>query len=354
MVTSENTIENELKADIAPYKPAILSIVSILFSLIAGSIVLLAIGKDPLHYFSLLFVRGLGSSLGVIESAIKMAPLLIISAGLLACFSAGLWNIGMDGQFLIGAMLTGWAAPWLCTILPYPVYLVSVALLGISGGMAWILLPAVLKSRYDINEIITTLMMSWVAINLTTWLVKGPINDLSTVPSQTSLIPSVYRMPMIPFTRIHVGLIVGIVTLIGIHWVLKKTTLGYQFRVMLLNKTAAIHAGMRVPRLTIYSLLISGGLAGLAGAGDVLAIKGLFQGNWNPHYAMTAIPLVFLARLNGWAVIPLAFFFSFLAVGGEFVARDLAVPIFFVHVLEGLTLLFFAASQYFEKKWQQQ
>jgi simple sugar transport system permease protein len=248
-------------------------------------------------------------------------------------------------------MLTGWAAPWLTDALPYPAYLVTIAFLGIFGGMAWILLPAVLKARYDINEIITTLMMSWVAINLVTWLVKGPINDLSTVPAQTTVIPAVYRMPIIPFTRIHAGLIIGIATLLGIHWVIRKTTLGYQFRVMHMNKKAAIHAGMGVARLTIYGLLISGGLAGLAGAGDVLAIKGLFQAGWSPQYGMTAIPLVFLARLNGWAVIPLAFFFSFLALGGEFVARDLGVPVFFVHVLEGLTLLFFAASEYFEKKW---
>ena len=316
-----------------------------------GGIILLAIGKNPLIYFGLLFTRGMGASLGVIESIIKMSPLLIISAGLLACFSAGLWNIGTDGQFLIGAMLTGWAAPWLAGFLPYPTYLVTIAIIGIFGGMIWVLLPAVLKARYDINEIITTLMMSWVAINLVTWLVKGPINDLSTVPAQTTLIPSAYRLPMIPFTRIHAGFIIGIATLVGIHWVIKKTTLGYQFRVMRMNKKAARHVGMRVPRLTIYGLLISGGLAGLAGAGDVLAVKGLFQGNWNPQYGMTAIPLVFLARLNGWAVIPLAFFFSFLAIGGEFVARDLGVPVFFVHVLEGLTLLFFAASEYFEKKW---
>lgn len=338
--------------ELDPIRPALLSIVSILFSLLTGSIILLSIGKNPLVYFSLLFARGMGSSFGIIESIIKMAPLLIISAGLLACFSAGLWNIGSDGQFLIGAMLTGWAAPWLCAFLPYPAYLVSVVLLGISGGMAWILLPALLKAHFDINEIISTLMMSWVAVNLTTWLVKGPINDLSTVPAQTTLIPSGDRMPMIPFTRVHAGLILGIAALLGIHWVIRKSTLGYQFRVMQMNKKAAIYAGMHVERLSMYSLLISGGLAGLAGAADVLAVKGLFQANWNPHYGMTAIPLVFLARLNGWAVIPLAFFFSFLALGGEFVARDLGVPIFFVHVLEGLTLLFFAISQYFEKKWE--
>ena len=343
-------IEDTLKNfDLAALKPAVLSIVSILFSLITGGIILLLIGKDPVLYFSLLFARGMGTSLGVIEAIIKMAPLLIISAGLLPCFSAGLWNIGAEGQFLIGAMMAGWAAPMLSVALPFPIYLVAVLLLGIAGGMAWILIPAFVKARSDINEIITTLMMSWVAINLVSWLVKGPINDLSTVPAQTTPIPLVYRMPLIPFSRIHIGLIIGLISILAMHWMIRRTTLGYQFRVMLANKKAARHVGMSVPRLTVYGLLISGGFAGLAGACDVLAIKGLFQGSWNPQYGMTAIPLVFLARLNGWAVIPLVFFFSFLAVGGEFVARDLGVPAFFVHVLEGMTLLFFAASEYFEK-----
>ena len=143
----------------------------------------------------------------------------------------------------------------------------------------------------------------------------------------------------------------GIIALLGMYWVIRRTTLGYQFRVMSANKQAARHVGLSIPRITVLSLFISGGFAGLAGASDVLAIKGLFQAGWNPQYGMTAIPLVFLARLNGWAVIPLAFFFSFLAVGGEFVARDLNIPVFFVHVLEGLTLLYFAAAEYFEKKW---
>ncbi len=336
--------------NLAALKPAALSIVSILFSLISGGIILLLIGKDPVLYFSLLFARGMGSSLGMIEAIIKMAPLLIIAAGLLPCFSAGLWNIGVEGQFLVGAMLAGWAAPMLSAALPFPIYLVAVLLLGITGGLAWILIPAVVKAQSDINEIITTLMMSWVAINLVTWLVKGPINDPSTVPAQTALIPLVYRMPLIPFTRIHIGLIIGLISLLTMHWMIRRTTLGFQFRVMAANKQAARHVGMSVPRLTVYGLLISGGFAGLAGACDVLAIKGLFQGSWNPQYGMTAIPLVFLARLNGWAVVPLAFFFSFLAVGGEFVARDLGVPAFFVHVLEGMTLLFFAASEYFDRR----
>ena len=330
--------------------PAFYSVLSILFSLITGAVILVSIGKNPLSYFGQLFVQGMFSPLGLVESIIKMAPLLIIAAGLLACFSAGLLNIGVEGQFLIGAVLAGWSAPALAIMLPYPVYLISVAAIGAAGGMFWVLLPAVLKARYDMNEIITTLMMNWVAINLVTWLVKGPINDLSTVPAQTALIPMQYRLSMIPFTSVHIGLVVGIVALFIMHYVIRRTTLGYEFRVLLWNKSAAYHAGMNVARITIWSLVISGGFAGLAGVSDVLAIKGLFQGDWNPAYGMTVIPLVFLARFNGWAVVPLAFFFSFLSVGGEFVARDQGVPIFFVHILEGLTLLFFAASEYLEKR----
>ncbi len=330
--------------------PALYSVLSILFALIIGGVILLFIGKNPFIYFGQLFAQGMGTSLGIIESIIKMAPLLIIAAGLMACFSAGLWNIGVEGQFLIGAMLVGWAGPTLAQVLPIPIYLITSAALGAAGGMAWIILPAVLKAKYDLNEIITSMMMTWVAISLVTWLVKGPINDPSVVPAQTALLPMEVRMPMIPFSRIHIGLIVGLIAIIGMHWVIRRTTLGYQFRVLLAAKQAALHAGMNVSRITIWGLLISGGFAGLAGMSDVLAIKGLFQGGWNPGYGMTAIPLVFLARMNGWAIIPLAFYFSFLGVGGEFVARDQGVPVFFVHVLEGLTLLLFAVSEYFEKR----
>jgi simple sugar transport system permease protein len=216
--------------------------------------------------------------------------------------------------------------------------------------MAWALLPAILKARYDLNEIIITIMLNYVALNVVAWLVKGPINDLSVVPAQTTLIPITHRMPSIPYTRIHIGFIVGLIVISGVHWIIRRTTMGYQLRVLFANKKAAVHTGMSVRNITIWALMVSGGFGGLAGVSDVLAIKGLFQGGWNPMYGMTCIPLVFLARLNGYAVIPLSFFFSFLAVGGEFVARDQEVPIFFVHVLEGLMLLFFATGEYIEKR----
>jgi simple sugar transport system permease protein len=330
--------------------PAVNSILSIILAFIAGGIILLFIGKNPFLLYGQLFIQGMGSSLGVIETIIKMASLLIVSAGLIVAFSGGLWNLGMEGQFLMGAMLTGWLAPKLVPCLSLPLYFVTLGAIGFMGGMAWALLPAILKSQYDLNEIIITLMMNYVALNLVAWLVKGPINDLSVVPAQTMLIPMTHRMPKIPYTRIHIGFIIGLIVILGVHWMIRRTTMGYQLRVLFANKKAAVHTGMNVRNITIWSLVVSGGFGGLAGVSDVLAIKGLFQGEWNPMYGMTCIPMVFLARLNGYAVIPLSYFFSFLSVGGEFVARDQEVPIFFVHVLEGLMLLFFAASEYIEKK----
>jgi len=330
--------------------PAVTSILSILSAFVAGGVMLLCIGKNPFLLYGQLFLQGMGSSLGIIETIIKMAPLLIVSAGLIVAFSGGLWNLGIDGQLLIGAMLAGWAAPKLIPFLSYPAYYVVIATVGFTGGMIWTLLPAVLKSRYDLNEIITTLMMNYVALNLVTWLVKGPINDLSVVPAQTTLIPMTHRMPMIPYTRIHIGLIIGLIVILGVHWTIRRTTMGYQMRVLFANKKAALHTGVNVRAITVWSLIVSGGFGGLAGAIDVLAVKGLFPGGWNPMYGVTCIPLVFLARLNGCAVIPLSFFFSFLAVGGEFVARDQNVPIYFVHVMEGLMLLFFATGEYIENR----
>lgn len=330
--------------------PAVNSILAIVAALVAGGIVLFAIGKNPFLFYQQLFTQGMGTSLGLTESIIKMAPLLLLSAGLLIAFSANLWNIGGDGQLLLGAMLVGWLGPILAPYLSVPSFVICMALLGIVGGMAWTVLPAVLKARYNLNEIILTLMMNFLAINLVTWLAKGPIRDPTISYAQTALFPMSHRMPGIPFTRIHVGVIGGLIAILGVHWMIKRTTMGYSLRVLGTNKYAAIYAGMNVRRITMWALLVSGAFAGLAGVNDIMGIKGQLQGGWNPGYTFTCVPLVFLARMNGWAVIPLAFFFSFLGVGGEFVARDLGIPIFFVHVLEGLMLLFFAASEYIEKR----
>jgi simple sugar transport system permease protein len=332
------------------YGPAINSGFAILAALATGAIILLIVGLNPARAYYELFSRGMATHLGITETIIKMAPILMVSAGLILAFRAGLWNLGIDGQFLIGAIVVGWAAPTMIRVLPHGLALLVLGIVGFLGGLLWAVIPAVLKAKYGLNEIITTLMMNFVGLNVTTWLVKGPLKDPTVVPPQTAVIPLEGRLPFLPYTRIHMGLIVGIICLIAVYWLIKRTTFGFRLRILGENRKAAIHCNIDVNRVTVLVLLISGGLAGLAGANDVLGVKGLFQAEWNPSYGFAAIPLVCLANLNGLAVLPLSYFFSFLIIGGELMSRAAQVPVFFVHVIEGLMFLYFAAGEYLQKK----
>jgi simple sugar transport system permease protein len=207
-----------------------------------------------------------------------------------------------------------------------------------------------LKVRWGTNEIITTLMMNYVAINLTSWLVKGPAKDPAVVPPQTRLIPPAARLPDLFGSGVHLGFLVGIVGAIGVAVLFRVTVAGFRLDTLGRNRRAAVHAGMPIDRLAVGALLASGALAGLAGANDVLGVKGLFQGNWNPAYGFAAFALVALARLDGFWLIPFAWLLALLAVGGESMTRPLAIPTSFVALLEGLVLLFFGLALALERR----
>jgi simple sugar transport system permease protein len=331
------------------FAPLLTSLAAIVVAMLLGGVFLALRGKDPLAAYGMLFGRGLGTSYGIAETLIHMAPMLIVSAGLLISLRAGVWNIGIDGQLLIGALFAGVAAATVAGEVANPVMWLIAALAGIGGGLLWALVPGILRVRWGLNEIITTLMMNYVALNVTSWLVKGPVKDPEVVPPQTRLIPRETRLPDIPGTEVHIGLIVGLVVVVLVTILFRHTVLGFMLDVVGRNRQAAIHAGMPVNRLTLVALLASGALAGLAGANDILGVKGLFQGNWNPGYGFAAFALVYLARLNSLWLIPFAYFLSFLAIGGEMMARPLGIPTYFVGMLEGLMLLCFAVATFVER-----
>lgn len=333
------------------YYPWLSSILAIVAAFGVGAIFLAAVGKDPLQAYSLLISRGLGSTFGLTETLIKMAPLLLVSAGLLVALKTGVWNIGIDGQFLVGACLVGIVAPRLAGIGPLWLLLTLCALVGLAGGTAWGLVPALLKVRYGLNEIITTIMMNYVAIYLTSWLVKGPFRDPVVVAPQMPVIPPEFRLPALPFTRIHLGLLAGLAVVLLVYLMFRYSTVGFALTVLGRSRRTALHAGLPVNRLMMAAMLVSAGLAGLAGMNDVLGVKGLFQGEWNPAYGLTGFALVFLARLNGLWVIPMAFFLAWLDFGGELMARTTQIPAFFVPMLEGLMLIFLAIGAAIERKY---
>jgi simple sugar transport system permease protein len=242
-------------------------------------------------------------------------------------------------------------APQLAGFVPLVPLLLICGLVGFGGGLLWGLAPALLKVRHGLNEIITTIMMNYVAIYLTSWLVKGPFKDPTVVAPQMPLISAAFRLPILPFTRVHIGWLLGVLVVLLVYLMFRYSTLGFALNVLGRSRKAAMHAGMPVNRLVVMALLASAGLAGLAGANDVLGVKGVFQGEWNPMYGLTGFALVFLARLNGVGIIPAAYFLAFLDFGGEMMARTAQIPAFFVPMLEGLMLIFLAVGAAVEQRY---
>jgi simple sugar transport system permease protein len=277
-----------------------------------------------------------------------MAPLLLIAAGLIVAFRAGIWNLGGDGQFLLAAVASAALAPVLGTMLPRGPTLIICMGVGALVGMVWSLLPALLKTRYGVNEIITTLMMSFLGVSLANVLIKLAFRDLNTTVPQTRSLAVDDRLPRLFGTTIHCGLLLALLAVVLVHLLMTRTAFGLKLQVLGANRAAAVHAGLKVDRLTLLAFAVSAGLIGLAGAVEVLGVWGTVRADWNPAFGLLVVPLVFLARFNGYAVIGFTLFFSALMVGGESAARRVGVPQHYVLVLVALLLVFLALVEYLD------
>ena len=324
------------------------SVLAVLGACLAGSGLLLLTGHNPWTVYRLIVERGLLDLDGLTESVKRMAPLLVITSGLLICLRAGIWNIGIDGQVVIGAIACGVIAGEVAGSVPRLALLVIGVIAGGIAGSLWTLGPAVLTARFGLNEIITTVMMNYLAFNLVSWLVKGPFKAPEIVTAQTKQIPVGERLPDIPFTDIHIGVLVGLVAVCTVWLLFRETVPGTMLDVLGRNRRAARHSGFPVNRLVIGAFLASGAAAGLAGAIDVLGVHGLFKASYSPGYGFTAFALAYLARLRALAVIPFAALLSVLVIGGDSMSRRADVPVEYVSVLEGLMLIFFALAVWFE------
>jgi general nucleoside transport system permease protein len=334
----------------ARFKDTLLRVlIPVILALVVGGLILLALGKDPLGYYGYVLERSLLRWGGAQETLTRMAPLLLIAAGLIVAFRAGIWNLGGDGQFLLAAVASAALAPLLGEILPRGPTLVVCMLVGSLVGALWSLLPALLKARYGVNEIITTLMMSFLGTSLANVLIKLVLRDLNTTVPQTRSLAVDDRLPRLFGTTIHCGLLLAVLAVILVHLMMTRTAFGLRLQVLGANRAAAVHAGLRVERLTMVVFAVSAGLIGLAGAVEVLGVWGTVRADWNPAFGLLVVPLVFLARFNGYAVIGFTLFFSALMVGGESAARRVGVPQHYVLVLVALLLLFLALVEYLDQ-----
>jgi len=322
------------------------ALIPVIAALVAGAVVLLLMGRDPIAFYVNVMNRGLFSWLGLQETITRCAPLLLLGASLIVAFRAGLWNLGVDGQFLLAAVIAAALAPVLVTVLPVWATLTATMAVAFAVGAAWSLIPALLKAYHGVNEIVTTLMMSFLGISFANVLIKIPFNDPETTVPQTLTLATDDRLPRLFGTTINLGIVIAVVAILLVHWVMTRTAFGLRLQVVGASPRAAIHAGLSVPRLTLLTFGLSAGLAGLAGAVEILGVWGNVRADWDPAYGLTIIPLVFLARFNGPAVIGFTFFFAILSIGGESASRRADLPNYFILVLVALILIFMALTEW--------
>jgi simple sugar transport system permease protein len=310
---------------------------AVLATLVAGSILFAGLGFDPLESLYAFFVSPLTTAYGIGELAVKAAPLIICAVGLAIGFRANVWNIGAEGQLTVGAICGGGVALALPEagwwVLPLMV------LAAVAGGGAWAAVPALLKTRFNANEILTSLMLSYVAVLVLSYLVHGPWRDPagfnfpeSATFSDAAMLPVLWEG-----TRLHAG--VGLAVLVALAgWLLVgRAFLGFQIAV-------GAYAGFDARRLVWITLLIGGGLAGLAGLGEVAGPIGQLRPTVSPGYGFTAIIVAFLGRLHPLGIVPAGLLVALSYIGGETVQIELGMPVAVAGVFQGMLLFFLLAS----------
>ena len=320
------------------------SVVPVLLALVAGGLVLLALGANPVTFYRNIWSGGVELTAWQ-DTVMRMAPLLLIACGLIFVFKAGIWNLGIDGQFLLASAVIAGIGPSMFGSIPDWLLFLILFVVAAVVGAVWTLVPALLRAYYGVNEIITTLMMTFIGINLANILIKGPFQDTASNVPQTEAIPFTNLLPTIPGTRIHVGVIVAGVGAIVTWYVMSRTSLGLRLAIHGANARAAAHVGISVPRLIVVSFLVSGAFIGLAAASEILGIWGYVRADWNPAFGLLVVPLVFLARFNAIAVIPFVAFLALLTIGGDYATQEAGVSNEFTLLLVGLILLFMGVTE---------
>lgn len=329
----------EKRLQTPPALNIIVPIISVLLALIFSGIFLSLTGYSPLKIYSVMLEGAFGSSYGISETIVKAIPLILASLGVAIAFKMLLWNIGAEGQIYMGAFAASWVA---LTFPGLPAYIMIPAMIvaGMLGGGLWGLLPAIPKAVWGVNETITTLMLNYVAILWVDYLVYGPWKDPKgfNFPLTPVFTPAA-NLPTWGVTRIHLGLVFGLIAAAILYVVLQKTRWGYEIKVIGESTKVAKYAGINIFRNILLVMFLSGSLAGLAGMAEVAGITHRLQHSLSPGYGYTAIIIAWLSRLNPLAVIVVSFLFGGLLVGG-YTIQSSGLPAATVSMLQGAILFF--------------
>ena len=315
-------------------------VLAVFLTIIVGGILFAIRGLDPLPALYVYFIEPVTSWWSIEELAVKATPLVLIATGLAVCFRANVWNIGAEGQLTMGAIF-GALIPIMATEWQSPLVLPLMMALGICGGMAWAAIAAVLRNRFGANEILTSLMLVYVAQLILDWLVRGPWRDPNgfNFPESVAL-EGIQLLPTVGYSRVHLGGVFSLVSVIVVFVFLSRTLKGFEIQVSGVAPRAGTFGGFQRPRTMWFCLLLSGGLAGLAGIGEIAGPVGQLQPSISPGYGFTAIIVAFLGRLNPIGVLLASIVLAISYLGGEGAQISLGISDKTAQVFQG-TLLFF-------------
>ncbi len=322
-------------------------VLSFILALIFGAIVLLVFGVNPLEAYRVMIEGSLGSGYALSETLVKAIPLMLTGLGVSIAFRMLFWNIGAEGQLAMGGIAAAYIALFWADRLPGPLVLPLMFVAGVLAGAVWGLIPAFLRAVLGVNEILTTLMMNYIAILLVEYLYLGPWRDPQGYGFPgTAQFPQVAWLPRLT-GRVHLGLIFALLAAVLVWFVLTRTRWGYEIQVIGENPRAARYSGINIGFNILLVMLLSGGLSGLAGMAEVAGIsRRLYQG-LTVGYGYTAIIVAWLANLNPWGILFVAFLMGALLVGGDQLQVAMGLPAAVALVLQGAILFFVLGGSIF-------
>lgn len=325
----------------------IVPVLAVLTALILGAVIIAATGGDFLRAYQGLWEGSLGRPVSISNTLVRATPYIFAGLAVALAFKGGLFNIGVEGQITIASLASAFVGYALQGV-PFPLHLILAILAGMVAGAVWGGIPGLLKATTGAHEVIVTIMMNYVAINVASYLLGGPMKDKNpavAIAQTPPILPSA-RLPALlpdPQYRAHWGFVIGIVAAAVVWWLLQKTTLGFEIRTVGANPNAARYAGILVGRTTVVLMAISGALAGMAGAMDVVGLNFYYAAAFTAGYGFDSIAVALLARSDPFGVIPSALLFGGLAAGSARMQFLSQIPIDIIHLVQAMVLIFVAA-----------
>ncbi len=320
------------------------SVFTVLAALLVSSLALVSLGVDPIAGYTTMFLSPWTSQFGISNVLEKSVPLVLAGLAVYLPLRAGLWNIGATGQIYIGAIIGTWIG---LNINAPSVLLIPLMLLGGAiGGGIWGFIPGYLRAKWNVNEIIVSLLIAYAAIRINGYMVRGPMQGGAGNFPVSALLPIKAQLPIIPGLDTHLGVLVALLAVIVIYILVTRARLGYEITFTGANPDAARQAGMKSFYIYILVFVVGGALAGIAGIIEISGIQTRLRPDFSPGYGFTAIPIALLGRNGAFKVMIAAVFFGLLFVGGTALEISHNVPAALVDVIQALIILFLITAEF--------